>query len=280
MHNMTDTLIMLRDVTKDYGKHRIIDHIDLDIKKGQSIALLGHNGSGKSTLLKMIGGLTRISSGEVRYSSDLKFNYIPEHFPKMHLTVKQYIKHMGLIEGLSSKAIKEKSQEFFKAFFMESMIDTPMKHLSKGTLQKVGVIQAIMSKPDVLLLDEPLSGQDVESQNVFIRYIHQLHKQGVTIIMSCHERFLIQKISNMAYEIKDKQLNPVELIEAYKGEYDILIFAVPAKSIKISTEIEGIIDKIDRNNDKLKIVVQRNKSNRVIAKMIEEGYLLRGMYSE
>lgn len=84
----------------------------------------------------------------------------------------------------------------------------------------------------------------------------------------------------MAYEIKDKQLNPVELIEAYKGEYDILIFAVPAKSIKISTEIEGIIDKIDRNNDKLKIVVQRNKSNRVIAKMIEEGYLLRGMYSE
>ncbi len=117
MHNMTDTLIMLRDVTKDYGKHRIIDHIDLDIKKGQSIALLGHNGSGKSTLLKMIGGLTRISSGEVRYSSDLKFNYIPEHFPKMHLTVKQYIKHMGLIEGLSSKAIKEKSQEFFKAFF-------------------------------------------------------------------------------------------------------------------------------------------------------------------
>lgn len=276
---MSDTLISLRGVTKDYGKNRILDNLNLDIKVGDSIALLGHNGSGKSTMLKIISGLTRVTKGEVIYHSDIKFNYIPEHFPKIHLTIKQYIKHMGLIEGLSTETINEKSRDLYKAFCMESMCNTPMKHLSKGTLQKVGVIQAIMTKPDILLLDEPLSGQDVESQNVFINYIHNLLKERVAVVMSCHERFLVRRLSNVVYEIEDRQLHKVNMVNAYRDEYDVLIFTVPEHTA-INLDLDHIVDKMDYVDDKIKLVVERSRSNDVIKQLINSGYLLRGMHGE
>lgn len=277
---MCSELIEMNNVSKSFGRKKVLNNINIVIEKGQSIALLGHNGSGKSTFLKIICGLTRINSGEIKYSSDLKFSYIPEHFPKMNITAKQYVKHMGLIEGVPDQVIEEKSQELFKSFFMEGMLDIPMKHLSKGTLQKVGVIQALLSKPDILLLDEPLSGQDMESQKVFINLINELNKQGVTIIMSCHEIFLVRRISNIVYEIRNGKLDQVKLSELYTGECDILIFSKANEHKTISTEIEAIIDKVENYENKIRIVVEREKSNKVIKKMLEEGYLLRGMYSE
>ncbi|WP_010296949.1 ATP-binding cassette domain-containing protein [Clostridium senegalense] len=277
---MSKELIVINNVSKNFGRKKVLNNINLVIEKGQSIALLGHNGSGKSTFLKIICGLVRINSGEIRYSSHLKFNYIPEHFPKMNLTAKQYIKHMGLIEGIPVQVIEQESEKLFKAFFMEEMLEIPMKHLSKGTLQKVGVIQAVLTNPDVLLLDEPLSGQDIESQNVFIKLMNELKKEGVTIIMSCHERFLVRRISNVVYEIKNKGLEYVNLSETYTGEYDILSFLKSDKHKVITAEIENMVDKIENENNAFKIIVEREKSNEVIKKMIEDGYLLRGMYSE
>ena len=86
-----------------------------------------------------------------------------------------------------------------KDFFLEDMLNTSMKNLSKGTLQKIGVIQALLKPPQILLLDEPLSGQDADSQQVFIRKINQLRKENVTILMSCHEPYLIKSISDTLY---------------------------------------------------------------------------------
>ncbi|GAA0178443.1 hypothetical protein SH2C18_15000 [Clostridium sediminicola] len=277
---MGDKLIVINNVSKSFGKKKVLNDINIVVEKGQSIALLGHNGSGKSTFLKIICGLSRINSGQISYSADLKFNYVPERFPKMNITAKQYIKHMGLIDGLSPQVIEQKSEELFSKFFMKEMIDISLKHLSKGTLQKVSVIQAIMTKPDVLLLDEPLSGQDMESQNVFIELINELNKHGVTIIMSCHERFLVKKISDVVYEIKNGKLEYKELSELYKTEYDILNFLKSNEHKIISSDIEDMVEKIENYDGKIKMVVQREKSNELIIKMIEEGYLLRGMYSE
>ena len=89
------------------------------------------------------------------------------------------------------------------------MIHIKMKYLSKGTLQKVGVMQALLSKPDVLLLDEPLSGQDIDSQKVFIKKMNELRHDNVTIIMSCHEPDLIERISDTVYCVDKGKIHPV-----------------------------------------------------------------------
>ena len=98
--------------------------------------------------------------------------------------MKQYLEYMGSIDHITHNEYKAKYEELIHNFHMDSMVDIQMKHLSKGSLQKVGVIQALLKKPDVLLLDEPLSGQDVESQNYFIQLVNDLKSQGVAIVMS------------------------------------------------------------------------------------------------
>jgi ABC-type multidrug transport system ATPase subunit len=163
---------------------------------------------------------------------------------------------------------------------MDNMIDIPMKHLSKGTLQKVGVVQAFLTKPDVLLLDEPLSGQDIKSQNVFISLAKELSTCGVTIVMACHERFLTNSLSDTSYEIKNNQLYPLLTTEQFQKIYDVLIFMKSEKCKDMNEELIKMIEKIEQEKELIKLVVQKENSNEIITKMLASGYILRRMYSE
>lgn len=277
---MVNDLIEISKVSKSFGTKKVLENVNISIKQGRSIALLGHNGCGKSTLLKIICGLTVIDSGKVTYSHKLKFNYVPENIPKMNITARQYINHIGLIEGVQVATLEKKSNELYHSFFVEEMIDTPMKHLSKGTLQKIGVIQALLTKPDVLLLDEPLSGQDIKSQRVFIQLVNKLNKEGVTIIMSCHEHFLVNMVSDTVYEIVNRNIKQVELSKDNKDAYDVLIFFKSDKNLGIPDDIGNLICKMENESDKVAMVANMEKSNLVIEKMIKNGYILRRMFSE
>ncbi|WP_050741299.1 ATP-binding cassette domain-containing protein [Acetobacterium bakii] len=273
---MEEVIISLNMVSKHFGRRVILDHISLNIKRGASIALLGPNGSGKSTLLRMIGGLTTVTSGKIEYASPLTFNYVPEHFPKIDLTAREFIDSMGLIEGLTAEAVAARSRELFHGFCMEDMIDVPIKHLSKGTIQKVAVIQALLQSPDVLLLDEPLSGQDRQSQKAFIKLSQTLNHQGVTVIMSCHEQHLVNQLSHSAYEIIDKALFPVTLAKVPEIAYDVMVFdAAPGINVDLS-----IIDEIEQWNDfenRFELIVSRENSDAVLKQLLTDGFKLRSM---
>lgn len=274
---MQEKLVTINNLTKSYDSKIILSNINMDIYKGQSIALVGHNGSGKSTFLKLISGLTASDSGTITYSHKLKFNYIPEHFPKMNITARKYISLVGQIEGLKSNYLKQKGAELFQHFFMEQMIDTPMKFLSKGTLQKVGVVQALLTEPDILMLDEPLSGQDLDSQMVFISQIKKLIEKKVTVIMSCHEPFLVDCLSDNLYEIKDTHIKSMKMKESKQENLDQLVFFNPFNQKKVEEELVSMMLNIGYIGDTIEIKVDSDKSNFVILKMIEEGYTLRGM---
>ncbi|AZV58560.1 ATP-binding cassette domain-containing protein [Clostridium sp. AWRP] len=105
------------------------------------------------------------------YGDKFKIRYVPDRFPKLNFTPCKYIYYMGKIEGLSQTYIDKYSNELFQTFNIDSMKNIRIKCLSKGTIQKVAVIQALISKPNILLLDEPLSGQDDKSQKRFINIV-------------------------------------------------------------------------------------------------------------
>lgn len=277
--------IEITNLNKCFGKNTILHDINFSVSKGQSIAFIGHNGCGKSTLLKILCGLTTYQKGNLVYSKTLKFNYVPENFPKMPITAREYIHNIGLIEGFSKEYIEKRSKELFRAFFMEDMVDNAIKNLSKGTIQKVSVIQAILSKPDILLLDEPLSGQDVESQKVFIDLINKMNEDGVTILMSCHEDLLINAVSKTVYEIKNKNLQLIqkkETTEIKDRDYDVMTFRKKLQqNSKIdSSGIERLCSKIEKCGNETKIYVKKENSDMLLRMMLDDGYELRRMYDE
>lgn len=201
-----DKIITLENVTKSYHGKTILDGISHDFFGGESVAFAGHNGCGKSTLLKIIAGLVRINKGSVNYSKKVRFSYVPEKFPGLDITMISYLKSVAAMEGTPLSKVNDLIEEFF----LDKMVYTKMSNMSKGSLQKVGVIQALMAPHDIMLLDEPLSGQDAQSQEVFISKVNELKSQGVTIFMSCHEKKLMDELSDKIYTIKQGKLEPID----------------------------------------------------------------------
>lgn len=266
-------LITLKNITHQYQNETILQDLNLTVSEHQSIAFTGHNGCGKSTLLKIIAGLIRYTKGSIQYYQDPLFHYVPERFPKMSLTARQYLSRMGKLDSLDTGEVCTQIKKLSGDFFLSEMLDIPMKHLSKGTLQKVSVIQALMKRPDVLLLDEPLSGQDTDSQNVFIEKVNELRRQGTVLIMSCHEQYLMDSISDTIYKIDNKRLYRLDDKKSSGGRHYILWF----EKDRESTLPESCSGRMISSGDRYKMVVQENESNQLIACMIQEGWLLRGM---
>jgi len=266
-------VIQLENVVKKFKKTTLLEGINLSIYKGQSVALVGHNGVGKSTLLRIIAGLSSIEGGKVIYDEKLLFHYVPEQFPRSNLTVMMYLDLMSRIDGFDKNERQELIQTFLADFFMSHMADTPLNFLSKGSLQKVGVIQALLSTPDVLLLDEPLSGQDAKSQRVFIQKMKDLLADGMTILMSCHEKYLMNEIADMIVEIKDGQIE-VGGVEKVEVADEFVLTFVDEKG---DLNLPQLDYPVDRKEHSIRIYVDVSRTDEVISAMMACGWSLRGM---
>lgn len=277
---MGQTIIEMHNVTKKVNNNRVIlEDINLSIEKGDAVALIGHNGTGKSTMLRLISGLTPITSGKILTVPNLDFAFIPENFPKINMTVDDYIHCMGKVIGIPNNELKMKSRELYSMFYIEDMIDIPIKHLSKGSIQKVAVIQALLSKPDVLLMDEPLAGQDIKSQKNFMKLVKDMNGEGVTLIMSCHELFLVNQLAKTAYEIKNRTLSPIQMKRKVASDQslDILLFDKGSGLSNVSPEVLKWVYNSVENDDIIQLVINKEKSNEVLKSMLKDGFVLRAM---
>lgn len=272
---MGDYIIKVDNLTKKFEQKVIFDKVNLEFRQGESVAILGNNGMGKSTFIKMIAGLTSLSSGKIIVDKNVKFNYIPENYSGINLTVNQYLKCIGDIDKIKKEDLNLKLNNLYKKFYLDSMKDVPMKHLSKGSLQKVAVIQALISHSDVLLLDEPLSGQDINSQKNFIAIIKELISEGVTVIMCCHEPFLVDELSDRVLRIKDKKIVESEKSQVQKDRNNILIFKnKQGYNIESFLESEDIFE-YSKEKGMLKLKVKEGSSNKILLKMLNKGYELK-----
>ncbi len=257
-----EKLITLENVTKKYSGKTIIDGVSHTFYKGESIAFYGHNGCGKSTMLKLISGLITLSGGEVQYHEKLRFSYVPEKFVGMEIEMIDYLHSIAQIEGVESSVV----DSLIRDFFMESMIHTRMDKLSKGSLQKVGVIQAIMAPHEVILIDEPLSGQDAESQEVFIAKMNELRERGFTIFMSCHEEKLIDALADKVYTIDQGKL--IEIDGPGEAAFSIYVKKNPALTVRPDMRTGG-----DRNE----LIVKEAELKVTVLGLYEEGWEIVGI---
>lgn len=183
-------MITLENVTKKYYNLTALDTISLTIPRGEVLGLLGPNGAGKTTLLKLIAGL--ITPNDGRLSSQDKgwpiVGYKPERllFPN-NLRIGQY---MELIAGASDVPRRQTERVILESLARVNLLDSVNKrigHISKGMRQRLGLAQAIIGDPPLLLLDEPSNGLDPEGQVEIGRYIRELHASGKTIVLSSHQ---------------------------------------------------------------------------------------------
>ncbi|WP_455715236.1 ATP-binding cassette domain-containing protein [Anaerosporobacter sp.] len=267
-----EVILRTEDLSIRFGNHLLFSNANLMFEKGKTIALIGPNGTGKSTLLKIIAGIVKPTKGYVIYDPNLKFNYVPDRFPKLNLNMEELLTNMAVLDGLEKEESQKKLEYYYDLFQVKEMIHTPLKYLSKGTLQKVSVIQALMGKSDILLLDEPLSGQDIVSERNFIKEIKKLQKKDTTILLCCHEPYLIDQLADKVYEIKGQlwKEKKTELLD-YADNTVVTVSGYPENLLKEWLISNGSI-KVFKELDKTILFCSSTDTQRILLQLLEDKY--------
>lgn len=179
-------MLRLENVTKKYKNKTVVDNLSLSIEGGEVFALLGANGAGKTTTIKMILGLAKVSEGNITIEEGKKIGYSPEtpYFPP-YLTAMEVMKYYAGIEGDKTKKDKEYLKSLLDIAGLEDT-KTKVKDYSKGMIQRLALAQALISDPDILILDEPTAGLDALGRKHNLELLKNLKEQGKTIIINSH----------------------------------------------------------------------------------------------
>ena len=200
---MSELLLQTSNLTKQYGRHRAVDDVNMHIKKGAIYGFIGRNGAGKTTCLKMISGLSTPSYGEIEM-----FGYKGKDLQKVRSRVGCLIEAPGLYGNMSAydnlnikcklTGIKKKGyiEELLKTVGLDTVGEKKTKHYSLGMKQRLGIALALVGEPDLLILDEPINGLDPQGIVEVRETIQKLAKErGMTICISSH---ILEELSKLA----------------------------------------------------------------------------------
>jgi ABC-2 type transport system ATP-binding protein len=209
--------IELRGLGKDYGPKRALRDVSLSVGWGEVFGYVGANGAGKTTTIKVLTGLIRPTSGDALVGGHsileqplevkARLGYVPESgalFEKFSPV--EYLTLIGRLYRLSEARLRDRMGEELRAFSLEADKDKPLGVLSKGTKQKVCWISALLHEPEVLVLDEPLNGLDVETVAHVKEMMRRLAQQGRTIFYSSHLIDIVEKVCTRIAVIHAGQL--------------------------------------------------------------------------
>lgn len=264
--------ILIEKLTKQYGPQKAVDNISFQVKTGEILGFLGPNGAGKTTTMKMITGYLAINEGDIRIggksvktqSDEIKrfIGYLPENNPLYkEMPVLDYLEFCGTLQGLSRSQLPLRVREMVRVCGLDAEKHKTIGELSKGYRQRVGLAQAMIHDPDILILDEPTTGLD-PNQRVEIRTLIRELRKEKTVILSTHilpeveatcDRILIinhgKIVADGSAETLRKQAQGQEMlrVKIEGGEPDKVFSALQ----QIPTV--GMVDFLDRTHSRFEI---------------------------
>ena len=205
---MSDTMIEAVNLTKYYGNFAAIDDVSFSIKSGEVTAFLGPNGAGKSTSMKLLTGYLAATKGTAkiagydmasdRISGAKKLGYLPENGPLYpDMTPRSLLRFFGETRGMPGRYLNERIATVVELCSLQSVYGKPIGKLSKGFRQRVGMAQAMLHEPDVLILDEPTAGLDPNQIHGVRELLRHIGKEK-TILLSTH---ILQEVEAVASRV-------------------------------------------------------------------------------
>ncbi|WP_270329279.1 ABC transporter ATP-binding protein [Streptococcus infantarius] len=214
-------LIRTKDLIKTFGDKTVIEHLNLEVEEGKLLAYIGTNGAGKSTTMKMLTGLLKPTSGEIELAVDLKIGMVfQESVLDEELTVLDNLKSRQALYRKQDKAWLEK---LIQLTGLDAFLNQTYGTLSGGQRRRVDIVRALLNKPNLLFLDEPTTGLDIQTRRAIWEILHRLQREeNLTIFLTTH---YLEEAENadMAYIIDHGKVlakgSAKELKETYSKPY-------------------------------------------------------------
>lgn len=250
-------MIEIKNLTKKFGQNLVLDNLSFSVNTGEILGFLGPNGAGKSTTMKIITSFWPLTSGKVlvdgldtaedSLAARKKIGYLPETVPLYEdMRVFEYLKFIAEIRGLGKGEIKDRVKEVVLICGLGKVLRAPIEELSKGFRQRVGLAQAIIHRPDILILDEPTTGLD-PNQIVEIRDLIKTIGREKTVIFSTHILSEVSATCDRVIIINNGKIvgqgSPAELMKKSGGAEIIYV------------KIRGIKDEVEKKLKEMENVV-------------------------
>jgi ABC-2 type transport system ATP-binding protein len=264
-------LIKIEHMSKSYGPYPAVIDISFEVLKGEIVGFLGPNGAGKTTTMRVVTGFTPPTQGDVTvggydvvsHSLDVRrhIGYLPETVPLyLDMTVTDYLKYMGEIRGMNSSWVKERLPKVIDMVRLGEYQNTLVGRLSKGYRQRVGISQAILHEPDVLVMDEPTIGID-PIQVVETRELISNLGEEHTMLLSSHILPEVSAICKRVLVINDGRIvaddKPDDLSEKLQHAERIEISVRGAEAPSFINAMRDISDVVDARSDQRVSMLQR-----------------------
>ena len=229
-------MVSIINVSKGFDSLTALDNVSLDVKAGEVLGVLGPNGAGKTTLFKLIAGMLNPDSGriEAHGSSWPTIGYKPERllFPNK-MRVREYLNMVCSLANISRNQKEKTVNESLVRVDLVDAAEKKIKECSKGMRQRIGLAQAMIGDPPLLLLDEPSNGLDPEGQSDICQHIEELHQAGKTIILASHHLQEVTQVCTYLVILNDGQIH-------YQNSMDKALAVKPHVSIRIDRDVVQI----------------------------------------
>ncbi|MGE4231964.1 MAG: ABC transporter ATP-binding protein [Bacteriovoracia bacterium] len=274
----TSAAIEIENVIKEYKistltKKRALDYVSLKINPGEIFGFLGPNGAGKTTLIKILVGLLKPDTGSVRVaglSSEYqhKIGYLPENtFFHSFLTTKEFLTFHGRLLGMDLDQIRKKVSQVLRLVGLEKTEEQRLSTFSKGMLQRVGIAQSLIHDPEILILDEPMSGLDPVGRREIRDIINTLAEKGKTVFFSTHIIHDVEVICTTVGFIQKGQLKGAGNIEELLGKTAKSMeirFSLSFQMPNAKKTMDGWVLDVEDHADRLE-----NSVNKILAEILK-----------
>ncbi|MAZ30811.1 MAG: gliding motility-associated ABC transporter ATP-binding subunit GldA [Flavobacteriales bacterium] len=278
--------IQISNLTKTFDTQKAVNDISFSVKQGEIVGFLGPNGAGKSTTMKLITGFLKLESGDIsidggsiKKTSDVikkNIGYLPEHNPLyLDMTVLDYLNYCGSLQKMSPLKIKSRTIEMIKVCGLNKEKHKFISELSKGYRQRVGIAQAMIHDPEILILDEPTTGLD-PNQIIEIRKLIKSLGKEKTVILSTHILPEVEATCDRILIINNGQIvadGTAEDLKSGSTGQDTIKLRIDSKNIDdVKEQITTIptVVSVDITNKETGIIMVKSTSNPNITKLIFE----------
>ena len=268
---MSEALISARGLTKRYGDFTAVDAIAFDVAKGESFGLLGPNGAGKSTTMRIIAATSQRTSGTITILG----RDPEEHGPQIRahlgvvpqqdnldteLTVTENLFIYGRYFGLSKKFIRTKIEELLEFAQLEEKRDVKVDALSGGMKRRLTIARALVSEPDILMLDEPTTGLDPQARHILWDRLFRLKELGVTLVITTHFMDEAEQLCDRLVVMDKGKImaegSPLELIKTYSTKEVLEVRFGSDRNKEIAPTLRAMCSRMEELPDRILMYVE------------------------
>jgi lipooligosaccharide transport system ATP-binding protein len=282
---MSQSLIHARGLTKKFGDFTAVNGIDFDVVKGESFGLLGPNGAGKSTAMRMIGATSQRTSGELtildkdpeKFGPQIRahLGVVPQQDNlDTQLSVTENLYIYGRYFGLSRKFLKGKIEELLAFAQLEEKRNAKVESLSGGMKRRLTIARALVSEPEILMLDEPTTGLDPQARHILWDRLFRLKEDGVTLLITTHFMDEAEQLCDRLV-VMDKgsimaEGSPAQLIKDYSTKEVLEVRFGSERNSQMADDLRQLCERIEELPDR--ILMYTEDGEELLERVYKKGF--------